>query len=157
MNQVMLDVARADEMVKCGMVKRTVKVLIKHVQDKELRTEALTAITKVAQFNAASISPMLDSWEKEIKRRSPDEIPMDVQTCGVVLRLENYSQYGGGTALEATNWMVNFSDNPDVVKHALQCLRSKAWDPQRRLEFQEVPSYIETLSKVIRQHHKHRE
>jgi hypothetical protein len=153
----MLDLARTDELVKAGVINKTVKVLQKHIDDKECRTLALNAITKISNFNPASIQPILQVWETEMQKRSPEEIPVDVEMAGIILKLVNYTHYGGGSALEATTWMMKFPQDPDVVKHGLQCLRSKAWDPQKRLEFKEVPGFMKSLSVVSRAHTRNRD
>jgi hypothetical protein len=158
LNQVMLDVARTDELVKAGAVKATVKVLSKNFGRPKNVSLALTALSKIAEFQAPSLHFILKEWDQKITDRfSPEDIPAEVHKMEAIFRMENYTQYGGGTAAVAYEACMKYQNDPNVVKHALQCLRSKAWDPQKRLEFKEIPDFIKGISKVTRTHNRSRE
>jgi len=156
LNKVMLDLARTEELVNADVINRTMKCMKKHIESGECRSLALTVLTTIARFNPVSIGPILDSWDKHLSA-SPEELPLDVKTTVAILKLEQYTHYGGGSALEAFNSMLEFERDPIVVKNALHCMRSKAWDPQKRLEFKEIPDFVKGVSRVCRTHNRNRE
>merc|ERR1719191_2230188 len=156
LQQLAYNPAYVEQMTGHNKLNQSMNVLSTNIHEELPRKGVLDLFCRILETRNECTNRMVDAWVIMEKELASKQILLteDMVKFAALLKLEQYTLYGGGSVGIVVDLLQRHVEDEEVCKKACLCLQKKAWDPQKRLEFKEVPGFVDVIRKAIEQQKK---